>query len=124
MYIIFSLTTIQYIIDALMYPCNGIYGNLLLYFNHFVDVYIYFGSYFLYPHYNLLFILLTIIHWYTNDNKCILTEIVNKECYPKYKEYKPFNDFMNMSGINNYYPNISYYYLIFLIFYNLKNIYK
>jgi hypothetical protein len=39
----------------------------------------------------LLFPVLAILHWVTNDDKCFLTEMVNKIC--GYKQYKVFNDF-------------------------------
>ena len=120
--ILIILSTIQYIIDIQIYPCDKFNGNLLLYFHHVVDIYIYFGGFLFNPLYHLIVIIITMIHWITNDNKCRLTEWVNKVCYPEYTEYKGFNDFSRMIGLQDKYPNISYYYLFLIIIYDLYKI--
>ena len=120
--ILFFLTTIQYLIDIQMYPCNSIKGNILLYFHHLVDIYIYFGGFLFNPIYHLIIVVTTLLHWSTNDNKCRLTEWVNSICYPEYTEYKSFNDISMMTGLQQRYPKISYYYLFAVIIYDLNKI--
>ena len=113
------VSTIQYIIDIQIYPCNKLNGHLLLYIHHLVDIYLKFGGFLFNPLYHLISIILTIIHLITNNNQCFLTEWVNKVCYPEYIEYKGFNDFSRMLGLQDKYPDINYYYLFILIIYDL-----
>jgi len=108
-------------IDISMFPCS-IYGLPLLYFHHVVNIYIYIGGILFNPLYHLLFLLFTILHWITNDNKCFLTEYTNSFCYPEVEEYKQFNDFIKMIGFQDKYPKISYYVLLILIGYDLIKI--
>ena len=103
------VSTIQYIIDIQIYPCNKLNGHLLLYIHHLVDIYIFHGCFLFNPLYHLIVIVMTIIHWITNNSQCILTEWVNKVCYPEYIEYKGFNDFSRMLGLQDKYPDINYY---------------
>ena len=117
-YLLF-ISTIQYLIDIQMYPCNNIKGNILLYIHHIINVYIYFGAFLFNPFYHLISLILIVIHWITNDNKCKLTEWKNEICYPEYTEYKGFNDFSRMIGLQDKYPNISYYYIFIMIIYDL-----
>ena len=58
-----------------------------------------------------------------NNDKCFLTQWVNSVCYPEYIEYKRFNDFSNMLGLQDNYPNIHNHYVIFMIWYDLTRIY-
>lgn len=117
-YLLF-ISTIQYLIDIQMYPCNNIKGNILLYIHHIINVYIYFGAFLFNPFYHLISLILIVIHWITNDNKCKLTEWMNEICYPEYTEYKGFNDLSRMIGLQDKYPNISYYYIFIMIIYDL-----
>ena len=117
------LTTIQYFTDIQMYPCTNINGHILLYFHHVINIYIYFGAFLFNPFYHLIIISLTVIHWITNDNKCILTEWINEICYPEYTEYKGFNDFSRIIGLQDEYPNISYYYMLSMIIYDIYLLY-
>ena len=105
--ILLFLTTIQYLIDIQMYPCDKVNGHILLYTHHLVDIYIYLGGFLFNPLYHLIIISITMIHWITNDNKCKLTEWLNEICYPEYTEYKGFNDFSRMLGLQDKYPNRS-----------------
>ena len=118
------LTTIQYLTDILMNPCSNIKGHVLLYFHHIIDIYIYFGSFLFDPLHHLIVISLTVLHWITNDNKCILTEWLNEVCYPEYTEYKGFNDFSRMIGLQDEYPNISYYYILSIAIYDIYLLYN
>ena len=72
----------------------------------------------------LLFSPTVMTQWGVNNDKCILTQIVNKKCYPEFTEYKKFNDFSHMLGLQDNYPKISYYYLIFIILYDIHKIMK
>ena len=71
------ISTIQYVIDIQIYPCNKLNGHLLLYIHHLVDIYIFLGCFLFNPLYHLIVIVFTLFHWYTYK-KCILTEITNK----------------------------------------------
>ena len=119
--LLFLLSFIQFMIDISMFPCS-IYGLPLLYFHHIVNIYIYIGGILFNPLYHILFLLFTILHWITNDNKCFLTEYTNSICYPEVKGYKQFNDFIKMIGYQDKYPKISYYVLSILIGYDLVKI--
>ena len=119
--LLFLLSFIQFMIDISMFPCF-IHGFPLLYFHHIVNIYIYIGGILFNPLYHILFLLFTILHWITNDNKCFLTEYTNSICYPEVKGYKQFNDFIKMIGYQDKYPNISYYVLSILIGYDLVKI--
>ena len=118
------LTTVQYIIDIHMFPCDNLKSKVLLYLHHLIDIYVYFGGFLFDPVIHLIVVIITLLHWITNDNKCIFTELTNKECYPDYQGYKGFNDFSRMLGLQDNYPNISYYYIIFVIIYDLKKIWS
>jgi hypothetical protein len=61
-----------------MYPCDSVKGHLILYFHHLVDIYIYFGGFLLDPFTHMIVLIITLLHWVTNDDKCILTEWVNR----------------------------------------------
>ena len=122
--ILFILSLIQYRMDIHMHPCNHIWGNVILYIHHILNIYIYFGGFLLNPLYHFIVVVLTMMHWILNDNKCFLTEIVNDICYPEYSEYseyseyKQFNDFSKMLGLQDNYPHISYYYLLMIMIYD------
>jgi hypothetical protein len=42
----------------------------------------------------------TALHWYTNNNKCILTEIYNELC--NLDGSTPFNDVFDIIGLKQY----------------------
>lgn len=60
-----------------------------LYFSHHIfDIFLFWGPLFLVTRRELLFHIITIvlimIHWFTYDNKCIWTVLMNRECkYPE-----------------------------------------
>ena len=70
--------TVQYIIDINMYPCDNLKGKLLLYLHHLIDIYVYFGGFLFNPVIHLIVVVITAVHWITNDDKCIFTELTNK----------------------------------------------
>ena len=69
------------------------------------------------PLYHLIFIVVILIHWLTNNNKCELTVITNKYC--GYNTEKKFHDLTYKLQLNKLNKNIHYYYLIALIFYDI-----
>ena len=71
---------------------------------------------------HLLVFPIILFHWILNDNKCAFTQLTNTICYPEYSGYKGFNDFSRMLGLQDKYPNISYYYLGGVILYDLNQI--
>ena len=116
------LATLQYLVDIQMYPCNNTKGYLILYFHHLLNIYIYFGGFLLDPFIHMIVAIITVLHWLSNDNKCALTEWTNSICYPEHTGYKGFNDFSRMLGLQQRYPSISYYYLAFVILYDMSMI--
>ena len=117
------ISVIQYLTDIQMYPCTNMNGHILLFIHHVINIYIYFGAFLFNPFNHLIIISLTVIHWITNDNKCILTERLNEVCYPEYTEYKGFNDFSRMIGLQDAYPDISYYYILLMVIYDIYRLY-
>lgn len=85
-------------------------------------MYILIGGFLFNPLYHLIFIVLTMIHWATNNNKCFLTEIVNDMC--GWPEDKNFYDFIEMSGINKLVPNTDWYVILSLAIYDIYKIYE
>ena len=118
LFIFFSLT--QYLIDSHQNPCTTNIGECLLLFHHFVSGYIYLGGFLFNPLYHLIFCIIVLIHWITNNHKCELTVITNKYC--EYQESKKFNDFLQILHITNININIHWYLLLSLIFYDLYKI--
>ena len=90
--------------------------NFLLLIHHFISAYIHFGWIYNDKYY-IIILLLAMIHWFTNNNKCFYTEYVNKKC--NINPNKPFRDIIYFSGLKNskYYRLIYYTYLISIIFY-------
>lgn len=71
---------------------------------------------------------IVLIHWFTNDNKCYLTQKVNKIC--NFNENVPFNDIFLIIGLKKYsiWQNFLHYvYLgitLCIVFYKLLIIYN
>jgi hypothetical protein len=111
--IIIILGCIFFIIDVCTFSyCNKKAYPILL-IHHIINIFAQFG--FLFNDKTLLTIyvfapILTMIHWKTNNNKCVLTQIVNEMCgYDMY-----FRDIWFLMGLKNakYYSEIHYSYLI------------
>ena len=118
-YILFCILAIcQYIMDRSTSTCNTTTrGEILLLFHHFFAIYLYLGSFFFNPFIHLIVATLTIIHWYTYNNKCILTEYTNILCEVDIN--RPFHDYIRMLKIYKIFPNIHWILLFTLIIYDL-----
>lgn len=119
LFFFFSLT--QYLIDIYQNPCKTNTGKYLLLFHHFVSGYIYLGGFLFNPLYHLIFCIIILIHWITNE-KCELTVITNKYC--ESPENQPFNDFLQILHISSINKNIHWYLLPAIIFYDLYKIFN
>ena len=125
---ILLIGTFQYLIDYNHNKCYdpsatlNINNRKLLQLHHIINMYILIGGFLFNPLYHLIFIVLTMLHWITNNNKCFLTEIVNKNC--NWSEDKEFYDFIEMSGINKLVPNTDWYVLLSLAIYDIYKIYE
>ncbi len=93
---------------------NTVKAELLA--HHILNMYAQFGflsnnKYFLYGY--IVTPLLVLLHWQTNQNKCILTEDINKKC--NIPDNEPFRDIWYLLGLKNikHYNLIHKSYLIF-----------
>jgi len=84
---------------------NKILGNLFI--HHAISVIINFGWIFndrrilrIY----ILFPILTLVHWVTNQNKCYLTQKLNYLCeYTDYQYFHDFSYFLNIKWMSPFY---------------------
>ena len=122
-YIIFFIfLLIQYLWDRSTSTCLTLKGEILLIIHHIIGVYIYLGAFLFNPLYHLLFIILVLIHWLTNNNKCELTIITNKYCgYDKERKFQDLSHKLQLTKLNK---NIHYYYLVGLIVYDIMYLIK
>lgn len=121
--VLFVLTSLFYVMDVFTEKnkytqCRDtIKMHLLLFFHHFVNTFVMFGwmsqnrillSIF------LIFPFIVALHWRLNDNKCIMTTTLNKNCGKKEDEY--FHDILYLSGIKHsrFYPAV-HYVLLFVV---------
>ena len=117
-YIIFiAFIIIQYFWDRYTTYCNTYKGELMLIIHHIMSVYIFLGAFLFNPLYHLIFIIIVLIHWLTNNNRCELTVITNEYC--GYNKDKKFHDLTYKLQLNKLNKNIHYYYLIGLILYDI-----
>jgi hypothetical protein len=110
--IIFTIGIVFFLIDISTFKyCNTeVYPVLLL--HHVLNIFAQFG--FLVQDKKLLLLylfapILTILHWYTNGNKCFLTQYVNEKC----NLHMRFRDIWYFLGVKNfsYYSEAHYLYL-------------
>jgi hypothetical protein len=122
---IFTLTLVSFLIDVFTNPCFSqtldpslhSLGMLeFLYFHHLLAVVLYFG--WLSPSrvflgFYLLLIIIIIFHWMTNDQKCILTQIINRYC--NYEDGERFHDLFYIFGLKSktWFDTFIYIYLFF-----------
>lgn len=83
--------------------CNTEYSDIVLYLHHFVNIFANFGwlsnnRYVLYIY--LASPLIVALHWFTNDNKCVLTQLHNRLCHQH--EDKMFDDIFNIIALKKY----------------------
>jgi hypothetical protein len=98
--------------------CDHFNPKLLTIFlsHHIFNIFANFG--WLVPNKQILFIYVIMIpilfmHWQTNDDKCILTQLYNKEC--GFNDSYVFNDFFSMVGLKKYDLWYDYGYRLYLI---------
>ena len=121
-YIIFSTFILfQYLWDRLTSECSSIKGELLLFIHHIVGVYIYLGGFLFNSVYHLMFVVIILIHWVTNNNRCELTVITNKYCGNP-KEYR-FQDLSQKLNLTKIHKDIHYFILFGIIIFDIINIY-
>jgi hypothetical protein len=129
---IFTLTLISFLIDVFTNPCFNksldtldttfdssirSFGMLeFLYFHHLLAVILYFG--WLSPSrtflgFYILFVILIISHWMTNNQKCILTQIINRHC--NYDDDERFHDLFYILNLKSksWFDKFMYIYLFF-----------
>ena len=121
--IFISVFLLQYLWDRLTTSCVTNIGEFLLIFHHVMSVYLLIGGFLFNPKYHLLALLLTVIHWLFNYNKCFLTDWTNHYC--GYDNGKPFQDIITKLKLREYIsPNIHWYLIVILIIYDIKKICK
>ena len=99
-YLIFiTILFFQYLWDRLTTNCITLTGELLLFIHHLIDVYVFLGGILFNPLYHLIFVILVLIHWITNNNRCQVTIVTNKYCGYPY-EYK-FQDLIQKFKLQN-----------------------
>ena len=104
--------------------CINIKAQLLLFFHHIFISYLNFGAFFMEDKKLLLGIIigiiLTNIHWSTNDNKCILTQEFNSMCEIT-GGLRSITDLLGIkSGPNRIYQKI---YMVLIMIICIKKIY-
>jgi hypothetical protein len=124
--VIFVLGLVFFIIDikTFKYCTTDVYPILLL--HHVVNIFAQFG--FLCTDKNLLLIylftpILVMLHWKTNKNKCILTQMVNKQCGYKHMYFRDIWFLLGFKNIPNY-GQLHYIYLSFAWFVGLLRFLK
>ncbi len=113
---------IQYLWDRLTSSCITWIGEALLIVHHLVSIYIFIGGFIFNPKYHLITLMLIIIHWKTNQNRCILTEWTNMYCGHEKDKY--FEDLNVKLGLREMNPNIHWYIFALLLFYDIHKINK
>ena len=74
-YIILYILIIKYYYERKLYNCNNFLGELILLAHNILTGYIIFGQFYFSIKYHLIFILLVIIHWITNNNNCFISKL-------------------------------------------------
>lgn len=121
--IFISVYFIQYLWDRLTTTCITKKGEVMLILHHIMSVYLLIGGFIFNPKYHLLSLIIIMIHWLINKNKCFVTDWTNHYC--GYDNDKPFQDIITKLKLREYIsPNINWYLIIILIIYDIKKIYK
>jgi hypothetical protein len=125
---IFYASIIFFLLDVITNPCFLDFftdnQNLLkkfsmlefLFLHHLLAVILYFGwlsESKLFLEFYVLLVLLIVFHWMTNDQMCILTQIINWFC--GIDEREPFHDIFWLTGMKdqNWFNSFIYTFLIF-----------
>ncbi len=116
--ILFYITDVATMKGHYMDCKNRLRTHYVLFFHHVLNVFAQFGwlsnnKYILYMY--LLITIVLILHWYINNNQCIITEYVNDEC--NIKKYTYFRDLVYLLGIKKIknYDTIRTTYLCFTL---------
>ena len=95
----------------------------LYFFHHLFDVFLFWSFLFLTTKLefglHLLIVIGVVIHWFTYDNKCIITVLMNREC--EYPEDEWLDSLKNMLGLRNV---NEYFHFIWMFLVALQDIYK
>ena len=99
------------------------YAWSLYFFHHLFDVFLFWSFLFLTTKLefglHLLIVIGVVIHWFTYDNKCIITVLMNREC--EYPEDEWLDSLKNMLGLRNV---NEYFHFIWMFLVALQDIYK
>ncbi len=99
-----------------------LYTWLLYIFHHLFDVFLFWSFLFLTTEveFTIHFIILicVVIHWFTYDNKCIVTVLMNREC--GYPEEEWLDSIKNMLGLRNV---SEYFHFIWMFLLAIQDIY-
>ena len=120
--ILLSITLLQYTIDPTFYLCSTTRSKIILFIHHIISIYIMFGGFLLNPFYHLIFTITVLIHWITNNNRCQITIINNREC--GIDESNQFQDFLQTLNISKVFPNIHWFILPLLCLLDIYRIQK
>lgn len=71
---------------------------------------------------HIITVLVTAIHWITNNNKCALTVYINNEC--DWPENKPFHDILDMIGLKQIKSWNELWHYVFIILGMFISVYK
>lgn len=100
-----------------------LYTWFLYIFHHIFDVFLFWSFLFLTSKLefglHLLTLLGVVIHWFTYDNKCIITVLMNREC--GYDENQWLDSLKNMLGLRNVHE---YFHFIWMFALAIQDIYK
>jgi hypothetical protein len=75
---------------------------LFLFIHHLIAIFLYFGWLFSSPYilgWYIIFVLGVMLHWITNKQKCILTQVLNRVC--EYSDAEPFHDIWYFLGLKS-----------------------
>jgi hypothetical protein len=95
-------------------------------FHHLFDVFLFWSFLFLTTkfEFGLHFLMLigVVIHWFTYDNKCIITVLMNRECgYPEDQWLDSLKNMLGLRNVNEYFHFIWMFLLAGQDIYKLKS---
>jgi hypothetical protein len=128
--VLLCLSFLFFVVDIITNPCFssakpiGLY--LFLFFHHVVATFLYIGWIAASKTILLIYVFLVwviVVHWITNDQKCILTQIVNYYCGSPDDE--GFHDIFYVIGMKqqSWFNAFIYSYLLLTSFYSLYKVF-
>lgn len=131
LYLLLFFSFLSFLIDIYDNPCFyqqrslGLY--LFLFGHHFLALFLYFGWLSSSPTILLLYcftVFIIILHWITNDQKCVLTQVVNYYC--NLPDREGFHDIFYYIGFKqkSWFNNFIYSYLIIAIIISIYKLYQ